>query len=268
MKHRILAFLMAIYLACNVIAAPASAGQSSCPQFYTGGVAPDLINEQLSPKTRELCNEVYAVLHSGLTRTPLYAAEHMTRENLQRAKGLPRTNSFRPDLRLPADERAELHDYARSGYDRGHQYCAGDAYTASGKDGSFLLSNMVPQDPDNNRILWEGIESATRTEAKRRGELYVITGPLFQGNQLKSLHGRVMIPTGLFKAIYDPARGEAAAYIAANAPGMDYRVISIAALEEMTGINLFPALSSQVKNRSMRLPVPRPYRQSHGGGAE
>ena len=262
-KRQIFAILLLVLAVTS-----AFAGQSACPQFYAAGVAPDLVNQQLAPKSRELCNEVYVVLHSGITRTPLYAAEHMTRENLQMTKGLPRSNVFLSDHRLPANERAELRDYARSGYDRGHQFCAGDAYTASGKDSSFLLSNMVPQDPDNNRILWEGLESTTRKEGKRRGEIYVITGPLFQGDQLKSLHGRVMIPTGLFKAIYDPARGEAAAYIAANAPGMDYRVISIAALEQMTGINLFPALSSQVKNRSMRLPVPRPYRQSHGGGAE
>lgn len=268
MKYRFLTFLSVILLASTVISAPASAGQSACPQFYAAGVAPDLVNLQLAPKARELCNEVYVVLHSGITRTPLFAAEHITRENLLMAKGLPRSNSFQPDHRLPANERAELRDYARSGYDRGHQYCAGDAYTASGKDASFLLSNMVPQDPDNNRILWEGLESSTRNEAKRRGELYVITGPLFQGDQLKSLHGRVMIPSGLFKAIYDPGRGEAAAYIAANAPGMDYRVISIADLEQMTGINLFPTLSPQVKNRIMRLPAPKPYRQSHGGGVE
>lgn len=244
----------------------ALAGNSACPEFYAAGQSPDLVNKKLTPKTRELCNEGYVVIHSGITRTPLVSAEHLTRSSVLKAKGLPRINSFRPDSRLPSDERAELRDYARSGYDRGHMANAGDASTASAKEGTFLLSNIVPQDPDNNRILFEGVEAAIRTEAKRRGELYVLTGPLFQGDEISALHGRVMIPTGLFKAIYDPATGEAAAYVMANAPGMKYAVLSIAELEQIAGINLFPALPQQVKNRAMRLPAPRPYRQNRGGG--
>lgn len=84
----------------------------------------------------------------------------------------------------------------------------------------------------------------------------MVTGPLFQGSQVRAFKGRVLVPTGLFKSVLDPARKEAAVYIVNNAPGERYRVISIAELEKMAGINIFPTLSAQAKARAMQLPVP------------
>jgi endonuclease G len=40
----------------------------------------------------------------------------------------------------------------------------------------------------------------------------------------------VLIPTHVFKAVYDPRRRAGAAYLAANAPGQDARVITLAEL--------------------------------------
>ncbi|WP_224962629.1 DNA/RNA non-specific endonuclease [Geomonas subterranea] len=235
---------------------PVFASPTACPQFFLDGEAPNFINQKLAPKTRELCNQEFAVKHSGITRTPIYAAEVLTREGVRQGQGLPRSNDFRPDNRLPVSERSELSDFQRSGMDRGHVYPAGDAATAAGKDESFLLSNMVPQDSNCNRGIWNDIEGAVRKEVKRRGKLYVVTGPIFQGGQLRMLKGRVIVPSGLFKAIYDPARREAAAYVVNNEPGDAYKVVSLAELEHFTGVNLFPTLPDQVKNQVMQLPVP------------
>ena len=239
-----------------LVSSVAFAGSSACPQFYLDGEAPEFINQNLTQKSRELCNEGFAVKHSGITRGPLYAAEVITREGLRQGQGLPRSNDFRPDNRLPASERSELSDFSRSGWDRGHTFPAADAATPNSKDESFLLSNMVPQDSDNNRGIWSDIEGAVRKEAKRRGKVYVVTGPLFQGNQVRALKGRVLVPTGLFKAVLDPARKEAAAYLVDNAPGERYRVVSVGELEKIAGINIFPTLSAQAKARAMQLPVP------------
>lgn len=237
-------------------ASAALASPTACPQFYLDGETPKFINQKLAPKSRELCNESFAVKHSGITRGPLYAAEILTREGLRQGKGLPRSNDFRPDYRLPASERSELSDFSRSGMDRGHTYPAADAQTPAGKDESFLLSNMVPQDPNCNRGIWNDIEGAVRKEAKRRGKLYVVTGPIFAGGQLRALKGRVFVPSGLFKAVYDPARREGAAYVVNNQPGDAYTVVSLAELERFTGINLFPTLPARAKNQAMQLPAP------------
>ncbi|MFD2274280.1 DNA/RNA non-specific endonuclease [Undibacterium arcticum] len=117
---------------------------------------------------------------------------------------------------------------------------------------------MIPQNADNNRHLWEGIESSTRTMAESR-DLYVITGPIFEGNSLQRINGRVFVPTSIFKAIYDPHHRQAAAYITPNAPGMAYQTVSIAELEQRIGINLFPSLPESVKRSKMPLPEPTPH---------
>ena len=180
---------------------------------------------------------------------------------LRAARTLKRRNAFHADPQLPPDERAELSDYARSGFDRGHMAPSGDMPTAEAQQESFSLADMVPQDPNSNRTLWQAIEEATRAEAERDGELYVVTGPLFEGQALERINGRVLVPTAVFKAIYDPALGKGAAYVAPNAPGMLYQTMSIADLEKRSGINLFPALTPKIKSVKMRLPVPMP----HGG---
>lgn len=230
-----------------------------CPQHFLGGQHPVIVNQKLAPSTKELCNQGFAVLHSGITRTALWSAEHLTRERLDSARGLPRVNSFHPDDRLTHDERAELKDYARSGYDRGHMAPSGDMPSVSAQEESFSLANMIPQDPNNNRNLHEGIESAIRTYTKDNGDLYVITGPIFDGASLQRIGGRVLVPTHIFKAIYDPSKHVAGAYIENNAPGMEYQMVSIAELERRIGINLFPGMDQRTKDRGMKLPAPTPH---------
>lgn len=237
-----------------VLAASALAGESACPEHFLEGVAPDFLRQEMALQTRELCNAGYEVMHSGLSKTPLWSAEHLTRERLAQAKGLPRVNKFRADGRIPSAERAELADYARSGFDRGHLAPSADMPTADSQLESFNLSNIVPQHPKNNRTLWGRIEAGVRREAMRRGTLYVVTGPLFAGESGPALQGRVRIPDYLFKAIYDPQRQEAGAYLVVNGEAERSESISIAGLEKRLGIDLFPQLPAGVKERLMSLP--------------
>src|SRR4051794_7687226 len=73
---------------------------TECPQFFPHGTAPDLVNRKLLPKTREVCYAAFAVLHSGITRTPLWAAEHLTRNGLDAAVATERKNTFHEEPRL------------------------------------------------------------------------------------------------------------------------------------------------------------------------
>jgi endonuclease G len=249
---KIRAVMLALLL--TFFTSSALAAETKCPQHYFDGQAPNILNEKLKPKTQEICYQNYALKHSGISRTPLFSAEHLIAENLNKPHARRKTN-FHPDPNLSPEDRAELEDYAYSGYDRGHLSPAGDMPDEKAQDESFSLANMIPQNPFNNRYVWEAIEEATRDLAKTSGELYVITGPIFYGSALKRLNGRVLVPTYIFKAIYDPSRKQAAAYLVANAEGERYTVISIAELEGLTGISLFPALANAAKKSPMALPT-------------
>jgi endonuclease G len=250
-------YAVALVLGMALFASPvAYANTETCPQHFAGGEAPAFINDKLAARTIALCFEAFAIMHSGLSRTPLWAAELITPESIAAARRVKRKNRFHAEPRLPASDRAELRDYARSGFDRGHMIAAANMPTKKAQYESFSLANIVPQHPDNNQGVWSGLEEATRALALRRGALYVITGPLFEGKTLQRLNSRVLVPTHVFKAIYDPARNAAAAYISENREGAGYHTISIEALENRLGINLFPAMPQQVKRAKMPLPKP------------
>ncbi len=257
-KHRvsILAFILFFVVSITTTLCAATTG---CPSEYLNGIAPDILSARLAANTHELCFDDFVVMHSGISRTPLWSAEHLTRSNLMEAKGLRRKNAFHPEDSLPPAERSELRDYSRSGFDRGHMSPSGDMPTERAQWQSFSLSNMIPQDPDNNRHLWEGIESAVRTLAKKDSELYVITGPLYLGNSIKRLNGRVLVPTHIFKLVFDPHRNRGAAYFVKNEPGNKWQALSISKLEEFVGISFFPNLSNDTKQSRLELPEPKPY---------
>jgi endonuclease G len=73
----------------------------------------------------------------------------------------------------------------------------------------------------------------------------------------------VLIPTRLFKAVYDANRGEAGVYLARNAPGDAWEAISLDQLAAIGGLVAFPDLPASVRRRTMALPEPR--RDEHAG---
>ncbi|HEY1042399.1 MAG TPA: DNA/RNA non-specific endonuclease [Telluria sp.] len=241
-------------LALAVLAGPALA--AACPTHYLHGRLPEIRNPKLAAATRELCYGVFGVVHSGVTRTPLWSAEYLRAENLELAGDLERRNTFHPEKRLPRRERAELRDYARSGFDRGHMAPSANMPTRRTQHESFTLANMVPQDRDNNREVWAGIEGAVRKMASREGALYVITGPAFIGSSLQKV-GNVLVPTHLYKAVYSPRHKAGAAWFVENRADVAARIMTIAQLEQAIGIDLMPALQVAAKRKLLRVPQPR-----------
>lgn len=253
--------LVALSISVLLLPITGMASQTGCPEHFANGIAPDFINQKLTAKAREICYSGFAINHSGVTRTPLYAAEHLTRERILQGKGMKRQSKFHPDEHLPRSERAELHHYAKSGYDRGHVAPSADMFDLQSQFECFTLANMVPQVPENNRGPWEGIESAVRMMAKSKGDIYVVTGPIYQGSDIQQIVGAVMVPTKLFKAVYDPQRKEAGTYLVDNAADAQPQKISVEELEKIVGISIFPSVEDSVKSRLMRLPDPRSYKE-------
>lgn len=173
------------------------------------------ISEQWAPLA--LCSDAFAVLYSGLAKTPLLAVEKLHRQRLRQAAGLARTDQFYADPRLPAGQRADVHDYQGSGYDRGHLAAAANQPHARAMAQSFALSNMVPQDPTHNRQLWAKLEADVRKYVQRAaGNVYVFTGALHEGSPRKMGSNQVWVPSHLFKLVYDESGQRAWAYVLPN----------------------------------------------------
>jgi endonuclease G len=238
-----------------IAGAPSANGPAaeSCADHYLDGRAPRILNAKLAPNTRELCFNVFTVMHSGVTRTPLWSAEHLEAREVESARQLTRENAFHAEPRLPAGQRAELADYARSGFDRGHMAPNGDMPDRDSQRDSFSLANIVPQDGENNRHLWAGIEGVVRKMAQKEGDLYVVTGPAFLGSKLRKV-GKVLVPTHLYKLVYSPRQKAGAAWFVENTPDAKANVIPIPELERIIGIDLLPALSAEEKEKMLRLP--------------
>ncbi|WP_233385290.1 DNA/RNA non-specific endonuclease [Methylobacterium sp. C25] len=250
-----------------MLADPACAAEN-CPGLFAGGREPVLANPRLAPNTVPLCFDAFAVLFSGVSRTPLYAAERLTRASIGAARRVDRADAFHEEDRLPGRVRSELSDYVHSGYDRGHMAPAGDMPTAEAQAQSFSLANIVPQDRRSNRGIWASIEESVRRLALRRGEIYVVTGPIFSGSSAEAVNARVLVPTQIYKAIYDPARGEAAAYLAGNDGGGDWRAVSIETLQQTAGLDPFPALPAAARAKAMSLPEPHEFSRNRSGSEE
>lgn len=110
-----------------------------------------------------------------------------------------RQDDFRPDPTLPAGWYQVLsEDYSGSGFDRGHMTPSGDR-TRSVPDNSatFLMTNILPQTPENNQRAWNDFENYSRTLAQSGFELYIISGGA--GTRGRIGNNRVNVPAVTWK---------------------------------------------------------------------
>ena len=84
-----------------------------------------------------------------------------------------------------------------------------------------------------------------------------MTGPIFEGEKVERLNGRVFVPTHIYKAVYDANIREGAAWITPNTSANTFEVVSIAELEKRIRIMLFPSVPVAVKEKIVPLPEPR-----------
>jgi endonuclease G len=123
---------------------------------------------------------------------------------------IDRQDDFRTDLDLPASwYRVSAADYSGTGFDRGH-LCPSADRTRSQEDNSatFVMSNMLPQAPDNNRGPWAELESYCRSIINTGAwELYIIAGGsgtngLGSNGFRQSLqNGKINVPASFWKVI-------------------------------------------------------------------
>ncbi|KXU99228.1 hypothetical protein AD929_15630 [Gluconobacter potus] len=232
-------FLIAVLLACT---SPAVA--ANCPDFSPGGQLPTQSNA--GPV---LCSQFYAAQQSLNDREPLWSAEHLTEEGVEQAQAMTGRAPFYPDTRLPAGQRAELDDYRRSGWSRGHLTPSGDTPDRASRIQTFALSNIVPQNARMNSGPWDKIERAVRNLATQDGELYVVTGPAFKEDLGTIGSDHIQVPSSIWKAIYDPADGAVAVVVCKNQATPSCGQVPFDVLVRVVGIDPFPGVSAKEKSK-------------------
>lgn len=211
----------------------------ACADLFPAATPINTATVPANMKPLALCSDHFAVLYSQTSKTPLVVVERLSAAQLKDAKGEERTNQFYADPRIPKGGRAELSDYRAQHMDRGHQSPAADAPNANAMAQSFALSNMVPQDPTNNRKIWSKVEADVRKFAVRAGgDVYVFTGPLFDTGYSTIGDNRVWVPTRLFKLVYDASSKRAWAYVLPNAETRIQKPMDYDTFVKSTGLKL------------------------------
>ena len=221
----------------------------------------------------------YTLSYNTSTLCPNWVAWHLDSENMGEAD---RSDDFRPDTELPSGwygvKKAD-YQYNKYGFDRGH-VCPSADRTTTKEDNSmtFLMTNMVPQTPDNNRVIWMHFENFERQLVTEGNEVYIIAGPYGTGGTsqkgtfdnipitLKS--GEILymnVPAYTWKVLIAIPAGEGdlerisetATAIAINVPnqmGMqktgdwEQFLCSIDDIEELTGYDFFELLPDDVED--------------------
>ncbi len=196
----------------------------------------------------------YALSYNCETGIPNWVSWQLDRSWLG---SVDRSNDFRPDSNLPNGCYAvRPSDYRGSGYDRGHMTPSGDrTKTQSDNSETFLMTNMIPQAPSNNREVWRELESYERDLIQEFGNkaVYIVAGGL---GSISTIGHDVTIPETTWKVILIlDADGNPTQTLAANMPNdesikhtdwSDY-IVTVDELEELTGYDFFEELPDDVE---------------------
>lgn len=231
-------------------------------------IAEDLPDEWM------LAQRDYVIRYDGTLRIPLFTAERVDAKRLVSTgrKKVARTDCFRKDVRVEADQASKPADYDEAIFDQGHLAAfANQATSVVSGNNSFIMSNMAPQTCQFNRGIWQILEGVVRLWVTQRKTVFVISGSLFDRDNdglrdtddaaayMKARNGtsRVAIPTAFYKIVaylgeggtletlsfvlphnqLNPSGDAAVTYLADH-------ITSIADIEHKTGFDFFPDVAA------------------------
>jgi len=217
-----------------------------------------------------MIKQQYCLSYNNSKLTPNWTSWHLYSNDVG---STPRQDDFRADVTLPSSwYRVKETDYQFSiyGFDRGHM-CPSADRTLSVADNSatFLMTNMIPQSPNNNQQTWANLENYRRTLINAGNELYIISGPYGQGGTsakgtFSTLSSGVVVPSKTWKIIVVIPNGNSdlsritsttrvISVIMPNDPTCsshpwEYYKVSVDNIETLTGYDFLSNVSITIQN--------------------
>jgi endonuclease G len=229
----------------------ARAGNSSAPPHVYGGL-PDSRNYGHSITV--LTNFGYLTGYCEDRKNPAWVG--FTLGSITAGPAVKRLSTFITDTRTRS---MVVHqDYSNSGYDRAHMapnYAIATRYGPEAQRETFLMSNIIPQSPDLNRVWWRLLEEKEANDFSVRLErVWVMTGPVFN-ERPKKLPAGVEIPTACYRIMLDEEKGQPrvlAFLVPQTVTGhepLSQFLISVREVELATHLDFFPDLPREAQDR-------------------
>ena len=179
MRKYFFTFFLICYGISNSFAVPTTLdyGYAENNPLYFGNPS-DATDDEITNECNFLLEKQgYTVSYNNNTLCPNWVAWHLTKDDLGEST---RSDKFISDKSLPQKWYAvKKNDYQfpAYGFDRGH-VCPSADRTSSNEmnQETFLMTNMIPQSPDCNRIVWKDLESYERELVMQGNELYIFAG--------------------------------------------------------------------------------------------
>lgn len=142
--------------------------------------------------------------------------------------------------------------YSDTGYNRGHlapNYIISRLYGRKAQKQTFLMTNITPQKPRFNQLLWQRLEEIeSNYMAPAHTALRVTTGPIF-GADSEWIENGPAIPVAFYRLWLDrlpDGRYRAMAFVVPQSVRGDERldqfIVSVDRVEARTGLDFYPGL--------------------------
>ncbi len=150
---------------------------------------------------------VFEIVYETDWRIALCAYERFTRASVMDL--FPRQDNYHADTIkiFNANHRATPGMYDGQPWQKGHLICCADwAGWAETMDWTFIMSNIVPQEPDMNMHVWSLIERFGRLLLRNHPSVFAATGTIFEGPVV--MMNQIRVPSHMFKVFLCKDFGE------------------------------------------------------------
>ncbi|XP_070818991.1 endonuclease domain-containing 1 protein-like [Chaetodon trifascialis] len=196
---------------------------SQCLDFFYNKTPPKGISAAgYQPICQRYKNQYrFASLYHRQHRTPLYSAYIIGPADGKRPRAtwmyepqlvFSRASSEMKPFNTSMDQnviesQAVFEDYRNSNYTKGHLNPSMHEKTKDGRESTFTLTNIVPQQAGSNSGPWNGLENEVLKKFKAycNGSMFVITGVIPYNSAPRWINNRVSVPEYMWSAYCCPS---------------------------------------------------------------